>query len=1493
MDSKGGSPYQQPSPSTYNASGPVDATPNTRQGGSTAAESAPIVARPLSRSGTLSWQQRPNSRGSVGPRSRPLSAVAQENHALLSPRATPESQLQETYELSRSQIAQSLSAKDPSWFRQTADRGLGSKAYRKNQEESWSATEGKEGANGRVKLPGLSRAVMAGPESDLSLPLGRGRSPSSSRETSVDGDSRQPQRHPSITSMFSAGVIGSPLPTLSSQRFAPPTNNSQSSQNVDPNSSKNVAVSPVQGRMSPGRPDRPTSPTKGLGGFVQSAMMKRSDSVNKRWSAQAGPGLSRGNSIASNRSGYDGSRPVMGSMSPPRDIKAESISRENSPISISRPGSSGIGQPDARALQSSQKLDMTGVSHIQGTHLPAEDQFVKPALPERLSRPQTPAPEGDVTTTDVDLPVSPSKTMDPKRWSPTKASWLETALNKPESPKVKATALSQPSWMSDLNKAKQQRGGVELPKSASFKGVTTAGLMRSPPMGSPTKSASIHDVAAQLSSGRSGSDSRPSSPAKIALVPGRETSSLVSDYDQQETPSTARSPLQDEKATFPQGFPKNLSPSAKTSTSQVSSPKDDNNSSKTLKSKPQTPPKKDFRSNLKARQVADDAASSDVPEFRNVFGKLKKTQTQNYVAPDMLKDNILRGKSGLAVTGGPKKTDRKDEFKESILKKKEAMQAATAAGTQRKTSGGSISKDELVPEAILKRRGLGRSESNLSSGTKETERTPISESPAKQESIQGKPARTTPEKSVKPGTKQPSESALHGKLADRFHPTLAGILSRGPPSLGSNRTPSMTETPSVGPLENGSAPAGESIPAPGAHLTHMTKARARGPKRRLPANNQIEVLGTPNAISTPSVEASAVQKNAATPVRPEVVEDLVSRPLANITNGRSNQAYSPTSGKPDIPSKTTGLISPKFEAADNTSLTERNLAFPTNAVPQTKQKPSIGFNEPKSKPPVFSQASPSQSCLPALSPNKPQATLQFPKNMPNDATKPAKSTGSKNSLPSIKAKSSQMKFSMPSASSIVPPAKSPIKLPTWRDEEALRKEAGLDDRKSNDQQGTALQDSLLTKRANSPPPTWEVEETIKQDASIDRQMSHASFGLGLRSTPSESRTLHNKPEILSSSATSPKSPPLPPKKSDALLNRVVSNGAMATSFAKVNDSPVPRTSQAVKTFSDFFDDSPISHLNVDIDAQAVLSSNQSRNESAKIKTLRKQIWEVSGDGKHNPVPPQQEHILFEANMYLCTHVFGSLSGTRTTEVYLWAGDGVSSSAIEDAQLFSRKVAKDSGGRLIVVKQGKELANFFQALGGIVITRRGSSGHHGSSSALATYMLCGRRHMGQIAFDEVPFSPDSLCSGFPYIISARFGKLFLWKGKGSGAEELGCARLIGMDLGLTGEIEEIDEGAEPETFWEAFSNQKRKSAEDSSHWHLKPNCEKYATRLFTVEHETRPKSSSGFNMWGRRPSTPAVDAGTVKVDIREISPYSQDDLAKDGLYVVDAFLEIFM
>ncbi|MCJ1475506.1 hypothetical protein MMC13_004169 [Lambiella insularis] len=1402
-----------------------------------ASELTPTTATSLSRAGTLSWQQRPSSRGSTGIKSRPLSAIAAENSAQHSPKNAPEPHFAEDTELSRDLIAQSLGSKDPLWFRQTADRGLGSAAFRKSPSDTMSHPSS---GGGSMRLPGLARDSIAEPEQTTAPQSESTRSSAFYRDDSTHHSTVRSQGYSNAGSLSSAEKISSPLPTLSSHRLEPTAKVSSSQLEEFLISAK--ARSP--GPASPDRANRPASPTKGLGGFVQSAMLKRADSMNKRSSLQALSGLSRENSVASNRGFIDGTNVGTSSTLFSRDFRASGASRETSPLASSRPGSShneGTLNPGE---------DVTQTSVDDGIENMDTREFIKPAIPESRRPTRDSSKEKDASVSETmskSVPPSPTGSMTSmKKWSPTKASWLETALSKSESPKMKPAPLQQPSWMADINKAKELRGSVNLGKSTSFKEVATGGLLRSPALGAPLKSPSLNQFSATSPNPSiSQTDDSPlaSKPKGIDSQHSTEIAATKTNINKYVEVST-----EDLVKTNPRLQPSD-SGTSYTSQALVEANSSNTNEAASLsppstKSKPITPPKKDFRSTLKPRQTAKETEKDNEPEFKNVFGKLKRAETKNYVAPDELKSNIMRGKAGLSVSGGPQKSERRDELMESILKKKEEMKAGGPPGASRKASDSHVIQkpESPIPEALARRRVLGRSGSSQKVSIPEVKEE-VSGGMVVQDSSQLSKFES-PEKKTSAPARLQKDAASSGALGDRFIPALAGLLSRGPSpiSAGSKDIKIMGPTNfTQDPITFVATNSHQSVDGP--QLTHATKARARGPKRRLPT--ALEAAGQ---TSTKSIDQSQISAPSPT-IEPiaEKVEKLakpIPMPLASITNNiDKSQIQAPS--RPDTFSQSSAQMAPK-----------KNFDDPQKEVLSSVSKPPVPAKSSLSAPhePLLPKASGSAGRRsPIESPSK-LADSQIVGTHPtqgasDDVTIPTMDT-------SVSVLGAAARWGAPSDHQ-PQRARSPIKLPTRKDEEAAKEQAGFEIRKAQD-----------------------------------------PIGLGIDTTPVKtqgSRTIrHNLPSP--PLIRSPKSPPLPAKIPALIAGRVVSNGTSATT-ERTTSSPVSRTSEAARLFSDFFDDAPTSNFVIDIDTQAVMKSRYSAEQGGKIKTLRKQIWEVTDDGKKLPVPSQQEHILFEGRMYLCSHVFGSPSGKRTTEVYLWCGDGVLASAVEDAQLFCRNMAKEAGGKLIILHQGKESSNFFEALGGIVITRRGPASRSGSSSAgSAMYMLCGRRHMGHIAFDEVDFSQGSLCSGFPYIVSATSGRLYLWKGKGSGADELGCARLIGMDLGLTGEIDEIDEGKEPASFWSAFSNTQSGSEHrvESTHWHLKPGCDKFATRLFSVELENRPKSSSSgyMNMWARRNSAAAVEEGT-STTIKEITPYAQRDLAERGVFVLDGFFEIWV
>ncbi|TDZ23901.1 Protein flightless-1-like protein [Colletotrichum orbiculare MAFF 240422] len=1449
----------------------------------------------------LSWQRRPNSQHSDRPKSRPLSVVAAENAARTSPNPTSDPSSATEQNFSKDQIAQALGSKDPSWFRQTADRAsVGSAANRKSQVEDTDTTD--MSSMRAQQLPGMSRSSST----DLS---------------------------PEHTSPTKESRLGSPLPLTSAQRLDPPAEISSDNDNPARRSS---ALSSGSGRMSPGRP---ISPTKGMGGFVQSAMMKRSDSV-KRWSVTSPSGLVRADSVASNRTGESRSRPqsmVMrdGTSTPTRHAR-----------SLSRPASRHASRPASRhgTQEQDNEEETTPKAAPASTTAPAP---VPAAEPEHELKPKAdpkPAPEEEKLTP----PSSPSKTMDTRRWSPTKASWLETALNKPESPKPKPPpTANQPAWMVELNKAKAHKAAnpsADLGRTGSVSSqkheVSIGGLMRSSPMGGHNSKPSV--------SGLKGIFAPPIESHQPA---NPSTSGTNFRGNQLKSPINDNQP-EDEAAEAPKRSSVGDGPAA-------------------AKVKPETPPKKDFRANLKPRNLSGDASSREQPnELQSVFGNLRRTKTQNYVPPDELKGNIVRGKAGLNNTGGPKPSERKDEFKEAILKKKGDFKAAQEQGRGVARSK-SNAADKPVPEGLIKKAELSKSTShkpNFSSDFGVRHRKSVSERPKSVYNVEASESSPTIKSPItspitSPVQKEASASghlqgrAAAGGLAGRFNPGLAGLLARGPPSMATNGGKDAEKS------EGATASASEPT-APGPQLTHMTKGRARGPKRKAPSKAAAATSPgpdsetKPSAVSTPPAEdqvaeaeehedvkkdtppsihaqvaAQAALKHRPAPLKPfeRPAEESAKSFEKPAEKSVEKPVFSPSDAEP-VPVRRTRSPTMKLQASPVKLGDEKPsepVSQPTSPKKLDMKRVSRFFedvNQPAAKPESPKRDSVTTGTSPQLKAESPK--IEKVASPPAVKPKPESPKMERVASPTaVKSTPDSPRRDSPVASPTTKPKpesfsrESPVTSPSMRPKPVFEKPSGPAPQKAEDSPfktfgrplpehtpsspkksfaegreeplaplktfGRPLPDPTIRSPIRSPvrsPPSNEYNphvaplrlsrpsspqkglsnDKVDSESVVSVKNAAALFGGArvqspptvksppMQSPPSETRSRFESSAPTVERTSTPKAAvrplPIPPKPSSP------------TPISSPVRSPTKLASDVSALLDDFFG-TPRPQREYKVDTAEVLMNKP------RVRNIHGQggrLFQITGDGKKIPVPAHNERILFEREMYICAYTFSNDAGKKATEVYFWAGDEVPAATVEDAALFVNREARSLGGKLVRMRQGRETPEFIQGLGGMVITRRGSSTKYDS---LAPSMLCGRRILGQstFVFDEVDFASASLCSGFPFLIT-QSGKCYLWKGKGSDVDELSCARLIGMDLTLTGELLEIEDGSEPDSFWDIFSGGPKPHSAD--HWRLKPNYDQYCQRLFRAE-------------------------ATSKQQVYEIAPFTQADLDPSGIYVLDAFFEMYI
>ncbi|CAI7621645.1 unnamed protein product [Penicillium crustosum] len=1762
---------EPPTPSAVDSSQDIEASDTDKRRGSVpdfGMDSPSRTLPPLSRSraGTLSWQQRPSSRdfgmspGSTSPTRSPTRASHLRNLSTASDENT----------LSRLQFGFPRPSKDapvlpPSPDRGAGDRGAGSLAHNEKEEQSDIQTDVGMG----------HQEPEVGEESSTELDKHAAveeRSSSPPRTGSRDSN----MSHRFSVSSVSATGLGSPVHLSETPKLEPRQNDSSFEESVSP--------SPTQRRMSPER-TRSTSPTKGLGGFVQSAMMRRSDSVSKRWSAQTPQGLGRSNSIVSNRSSVAG--PGLSEMTPPALGR---IGREPSTL-LQRPGSSHSEAPTETTERPTTPADRDSVN------------FESPGKSFRPSHSRS-ASSATAEGGDAQSPFV-SKTMDPRRWSPSKASWLESALNRPELPRQTTRPPSQPNWAKD----RQSRGSVDLGRVNNFKEVTPLGLMRTPPPGtqtklpgvsgpslptspikdgvpespsgfplkkigvstpslptSPTKDlvpesplgfplkkigasgpslpsspvkeaapespsgfpfkkpsisgSSIHrnsvsdppsefpfkrpgtsggsvigspegklkETAPESPSGfpfkkpiSSGSslhrnsvseppaefplkrpsvsspslvkETVPSSPSEFSSkkpsisspsVPGTPEAKLKETAPQspsvldspdagqtnEETPEeTPVSPSPVEEALnalsgdAPAEQPKSTSPAKTENESQELPASEESEPQSTPtrrvppdslspkpnfsistssrgpispKAKPQSPVV-DFRANLRKREVVKDNSGGEEPEFKNVFGRLKKTETRNYVAPDELKGNILRGKAALNTTGGPKKTERVDEFRRSLVTRKDEMKAG-GGSIRRNTAGEQDAPPkpaEVVPEAIAMRQNMTRANS--------IKQAPVDEPmlPAKtfdSRTSQDRPPLSSPSSSLKsigvsrasqelqplspsPANDEPTSPAKSfGSRVSQDRPPLSSPSS-SLKSIGVSRV--SQELQPVSP-----SPANDEPTSPAKSFG----SRASQERPQLPSpNSSFRSIGTSRA------------SRELQPLSPTPANDEPGWPLKDTSSWRASQESQPLSPFPaddpidepeTIPAASDYKQTPEVVPSADREETREAVA-PIEHSPVKMQEPSVKTLRPvRQWPPApvseatVTPAPTAKSKLagrinPALAgllsrgapaSDGPKKQLSTPVSTQSDPASPSaplthitkgRARGPKRRLPQTtdistpSARDDTKEVGAISCSEAIPsqtptipvesldidseylsqPDENPVPdITNLRSESPVTEQLpevnpSPQDTLERDTPQSGFPQALQTR---SPAtdfdifPSANLEETSR-DPETPGEVSPPSgppvppkfdppasdpptsplpvtpkpqWGQPNRfasSSPSPLRTSHKEnqmdspmsqqksiPGVIVESARSSvsrpmsyPSPPVPPKDGEVMLPKPTDPRRLSRKMSA--PSLVAQASEAREVIAGFFKTLPDARNRMDIDPQLMLMR---KPDDVKIRTVKRQIWELTGDGRRQELPSHQEYILYQGSMYLCVHTFES-GRSSTSEVYLWRGDDVPEASVDNEQPFARKVARDNSSKLQVIRQGNEPTRFIQALGGIMITRRGSSSRHNSS---ALYMLCGRKHLGEMTFDEVDYSLRNLCSGFPYVVSAPFGKLYLWKGKGSGPEETGAARLIGMDLGLTGEFEEVTEGEEPEDFFDVFAGPREAAPHMcQDHWQLKPKYNHFRTRLLRVDHELNPPT----RFWNiRRPgaSSPVVKANDC---VQEIEPFCYRDITEKDVYVLDTFFEIYV
>ncbi|XP_016974948.1 gelsolin isoform X2 [Drosophila rhopaloa] len=242
-------------------------------------------------------------------------------------------------------------------------------------------------------------------------------------------------------------------------------------------------------------------------------------------------------------------------------------------------------------------------------------------------------------------------------------------------------------------------------------------------------------------------------------------------------------------------------------------------------------------------------------------------------------------------------------------------------------------------------------------------------------------------------------------------------------------------------------------------------------------------------------------------------------------------------------------------------------------------------------------------------------------------------------------------------------------------------------------------------------------------------------------------------------------------------------------------------------------------------------------------------------------------VAFEENLpllgfgsYLLTYNYEANNGDSGSISYVWHGVKAPANVKERAFQEGLTLSKEKSGLLVVTNQDHEPRHFYKIFKGKLLT---------SYTALpVTAQLF--RIRGTVESDihasEVPAESLSLASGDAFaLLSGKSHKIYIWNGLGASAFEKKAALDRFTHYWDDAEIENVEEGAEPEEFWEELNGEGQydRSLGDLGAPLLEP-------RLFHCRLGSR---------------------GLVRIE--EVAKYEQEDLDSDDVMLLDAGDELYL
>ncbi|KAL0984456.1 hypothetical protein UPYG_G00141790 [Umbra pygmaea] len=312
---------------------------------------------------------------------------------------------------------------------------------------------------------------------------------------------------------------------------------------------------------------------------------------------------------------------------------------------------------------------------------------------------------------------------------------------------------------------------------------------------------------------------------------------------------------------------------------------------------------------------------------------------------------------------------------------------------------------------------------------------------------------------------------------------------------------------------------------------------------------------------------------------------------------------------------------------------------------------------------------------------------------------------------------------------------------------------------------------------------------------------------------------------------------------------------------------------------------------------------------AELATVAVDAWHIR-EFEEEELPPASLGQLHEGDTYVIRWKYsittvvckrqkpGELSsgglGRERSACFFWQGRHSSVSGKGTSALMTVELGSHRGAQVLVA-QGKEPPCFLQVFQGGLVIHKGSREDARTSNTAAWRLYCVRgEDAAEASLVEVECCCASLRSRATLVLlNANQGQLYLWHGCKShaGAREVGTRTMerlkqtLPSELGLNSnsslKVEEVEEGTEPEGFWDALGQLDRKAYDCMLKDRAKYN---FTPRLFHLS------ASSGV-FEGEELLSPARVADAVMA-----MPFLQENLysaQQPALFMLDNRMEVYL